>query len=106
MANIRMTVLLRVLGLSLATACLSFGATRYAHAASTIDFLASLSDSEIDSFRAWREARSAFNDQVDAYWEAVEAKRRERRKKRAARIPFDNNDYVMSFPPKYTGPKL
>lgn len=101
-----MTVLFHVLGLSLAVVCLSSGAVRHAYAASTIDFLASLSDSEIDAFRVWREARSTFNDQVDAYWDAVEAKRGERRKKRAAKVPFDRGDYVMSFPPKYTGPKL
>jgi len=75
-------------------------------AASTIDFLAALSDSEMDEFRAWKDARNVFNDRTDAYWDAVEAKRQGRRKKRAAKIPFEPTDYVMSLAPKYTGPTL
>jgi hypothetical protein len=98
---------LRALALSVIVAT-SFlgGGVSHAHAASTIDFLASLSDAEIDEFRAWKEARSDFNDQTDVYWEAVEAKRQVRRKKRAAKRPFDSSDYVKGFPPKYKGPSL
>jgi hypothetical protein len=106
-ANIRMTGLLRALAFSsIAWIFVLIGSAGYAGAASTVDFLASLSDEEIAEFRAWKEARNAFNDQTDAYWEAVESKRRIRRKKRAAGIPFDRSDYVMSFPPKYKGPSL
>lgn len=101
------TVALRALILSVvAGAFLLAGSIAPACAASTIDFLGSLSDSELDEFRAWKDARNAFNDRTDAYWDAVEAKRQVRRKKRAAKIPFDRSDYVMSFPPKYTGPTL
>jgi len=102
-----LTRALRALALSAAVAAVSLAAAVVpAGAASTIDFLAALSDSELDEFRAWKEARNVFNDRTDAYWEAVEAKRQTRRKKRSAKIPFDQNDYVMSFPPKYTGPTL
>jgi len=75
-------------------------------ALSTADFLASLSDSEVDEFQAWRAARKSYENQLDAYWDEVEAKRQGRKKKRAAKIPFDVTDYVMSFPPAYTGPSL
>lgn len=102
-----MTGLLRTLAFSLIAGAPLFACgAGPAGAVSTIDFLASLSDTEIDEFRAWKEARSTFNDRTDAYWDAVEAKRQVRRKKRAAKIPFDSSDYVMSFPPKYTGPSL
>lgn len=102
-----LTGALRALALSVvAGAFLLTGSIVPACAASTIDFLGSLSDSELDEFRAWKDARSTFNDRTDAYWDAVEAKRQVRRKKRAAKIPFDRSDYVMSFPPKYTGPTL
>jgi hypothetical protein len=79
---------------------------RQAHALSTADFLASLSEAEVDEFQAWKSARSRFEGQLDAYWDAVDGKRQERKKKRAAKIPFDAGDYVMSFPPSYKGPNL
>lgn len=75
-------------------------------ALSTADFLASLSESEVDEFQAWKAARKRYENQLDAYWDEVEAKRQGRKKKRAAKIPFDVTDYVMSFPPAYTGPSL
>lgn len=79
---------------------------RHAHAISTTDFLASLSETEVDEFQAWKAARSKFEGQLDAYWDAVEGKRQERKKKRNAKIQFDASDYVMSFPPSYRGPSL
>lgn len=107
-ANIRMTGLLRALALSsiIAAVFVLTAGIRPAGAESTIDFLASLSDAEIDQFRAWKEARTSFNDSTDAYWGAVEAKRMTRRKKRARDMRFDRSDYVTQFPPKYTGPSL
>ncbi|HVZ03507.1 hypothetical protein [Hyphomicrobium sp.] len=102
-----MTGLLRILTFcAIAGAFVLAGGAAPARAVSTIEFLASLSDSEIDQFRAWKEARSTFNDQTDAYWDAVENKRQVRRRKRSAKIPFSQSDYVMRFPPRYTGPSL
>jgi len=77
-----------------------------ARAVSTIDFLTSLSDSEVEAFQAWRTARQAYEQKLDAYWEKVDGKRQERKAKRASRVPFEASDYVMSFPPTYSGPKL
>ena len=90
--------------LCLALMCLAIAPR--AHAMSTIDFLTSLSDAEVEAFQAWKSARNTFEDQLDTYWDAVERKRELRRKKRAKKIPFDASDYVMSFPPKYKGPSL
>lgn len=77
-----------------------------ATAATTIEFLASLSPSEVENFQAWRAARRDYEAKLDAYWDKVDAKRAERKKKRATKTPFDANDYVMAFPPTYSGPKL
>ncbi|MBN9281764.1 MAG: hypothetical protein J0H37_05810, partial [Hyphomicrobium denitrificans] len=107
MATNGVTGALRALAFSAALAAVWLAASvAPVNAASTIDFLAALSDSEMDEFRAWKGARNVFNDRTDAYWDAVEAKRQGRRKKRTAKIPFEPTDYVMSLPPKYTGPTL
>lgn len=72
----------------------------------TIDFLSSLTEQEIHDYQEWRDARQAHNARLDAYWDKVDAKRSVRKKKRSSKTPFDADDYVMSFPPEYTGPKL
>jgi len=87
-------------------ALLWFGGMRPAHAISTIDFLTSLSEAELDAFQDWKTARHSYDRQLDTYWDAIESKRRVRRQKRSAKVPFDADDYVMSFPPKYKGPNL
>ncbi len=91
-----------LLGVALAGAALSNPAS----AISTADFLASLSDSEANAFQEWKAARRTYDGQLDAYWDQVDAKRQARKPKRAAKLAFDSNDYVMSFPPAYKGPKL
>lgn len=111
-AYLRMTSLFRKQGISaptlvLALVCLMVPmAPPRAAAMSTIDFLTSLSDSEIEAFQVWKTARQSFEDKLDAYWDAVEQKRALRKRKRAKNIPFSVNDYVMSFPPRYQGPEL
>ena len=77
-----------------------------AQGVSTADFLASLSDREIEQFREWKGARREFEAQLDQYWAAVDQKRQGRKRKRSGKIQFDTSDYVMSFPPKYQGPSL
>ena len=78
----------------------------HAQAMSTADFLASLADSEVTAFQNWKSARSAYEQKLDAYWNQVDAKRQSRKPKRAAKIAFDSNDYIMTFPPTFAGPKL
>lgn len=76
------------------------------HALSTADFLASLSAGEVDAFQEWKSARRVYEQKLDAYWDSVDGKRQARKKKRSAKLPFTEADYVMSFPPAYSGPKL
>ena len=47
---------------------------RPAHAISTIDFLTSLSETELDAFQDWKTARHAYDRQLDTYWDAIELK--------------------------------
>lgn len=98
---------MRVLGLCMmALAVLFFVPSRGAQAQSTADFLASLSDGEVDQFQQWKAARRIFEAQLDQYWAAVDDKREVRKRKRSQKIPFSASDYVMSFPPAYQGPPL
>ena len=75
-------------------------------AVSTVEFLGTLSNAEAENFQGWKSARRAYEQKLDTYWEKVDERRQARKKKRAAKIPFIAEDYVMSFPPQYTGPKL
>lgn len=72
----------------------------------TADFLASLSSREANAFQEWKAARHVYDQDLDGYWDKVDGKRQARKKKRATKEPYDTTDFVMSFPPTYTGPKL
>jgi hypothetical protein len=93
----------------IAAAALTLGAPCFAKAQApqpTADGLARLTPDQRAVYDAWRTARSAYEAQADAFWQAVDAKRDGRKKKRAAGQPFDASDYVAGFPPKYAGPPL
>jgi hypothetical protein len=51
------------------------------------------------------EARAAFDEQATAYWNAISEKRRGRNAKRRDHQPIALDDYVLTQPPVYTGPK-
>jgi hypothetical protein len=53
----------------------------------------------------YQEARAAFEQQASAYWSAIADKRRGRNAKRRDHQPIDADDYVLSQPPVYAGPK-
>lgn len=57
-------------------------------------------------YEAWKAARSTHEKQADAYWAEIERKKDQRREKRRAGQPFTAADFVMSHPPRYTGPEL
>lgn len=79
-----------------------------AHAMAGIadEFMVRLNDTHRQQFQAWRAARHAYEGRLDAYWAAVEGKRAERRKKKAAKLELVASDYVPTFPPQYEGPHL
>ena len=51
------------------------------------------------------EARAAFEEEAGAYWSSVSEKRRGRNAKRRARQQITLDDYVLTQPPVYEGPK-
>ena len=55
--------------------------------------------------KEYQEARAAFEEQAGPYWTSITEKRRGRNAKRRDRQPITLNDYVLTHPPLYTGPK-
>lgn len=53
----------------------------------------------------YEEARAAFEADASAYWSEISAKRRQRNAKRRDKIPVAADDYVLTQPPVYDGPK-
>ena len=53
----------------------------------------------------YKEARTAFEEEAGAYWNAIAEKRRGRNAKRREHQPISLDDYVLTQPPVYTGPK-
>ncbi len=77
---------------------------RAAEARGVDSFMAQLSSSENKLFQSYLTAWTFFDAEVDAYWGKVKAKRKARRRKKRSQIT--KRDYVRTFPPKYSGPKL
>jgi hypothetical protein len=55
--------------------------------------------------REYQEARAAFEEEAGAYWSSIYEKRRGRNAKRRDRQAIALDDYVVTQPPVYTGPK-
>jgi hypothetical protein len=55
--------------------------------------------------REYQEARAAFDQEASAYWSSISEKRRGRNAKRREHAPIALEDYVLTQPPVYTGPK-
>src|SRR5579872_919486 len=53
----------------------------------------------------YQAARAAFEEQAAAYWNAIAEKRRGRNAKRREHLAVSLDDYVLTQPPVYTGPK-
>ncbi|MGH6684428.1 MAG: hypothetical protein ACRECA_11025, partial [Pseudolabrys sp.] len=78
--------------------------------ASTADAMAqAVSPQAIAQYRRnlaeYQEARAAFEQEAGAYWSAISDKRRVRNAKRRDHRPIDADDYVLTQPPVYAGPK-
>ncbi len=70
------------------------------------EFLVTLNPPERTQLEAYLAANKIHEHRVDAYWSDVNAKRAERRRKKAAGIALIADDYAQTFPPTYEGPKL
>ena len=55
--------------------------------------------------REYQEARAAFEEEAGAYWSSIAEKRRGRNAKRREHLAIGLDDYVLTQPPVYTGPK-
>jgi hypothetical protein len=55
--------------------------------------------------KEYQETRAAFDAQAGAYWTAIADKRRGRNAKRRAQQAIALDDYVLTQPPVYSGPK-
>src|SRR3977135_1992640 len=55
--------------------------------------------------REYQRARSAFDQEAGAYWSSIAEKRRGRNAKRRERQTIALDDYVLTQPPVYSGPK-
>jgi hypothetical protein len=55
--------------------------------------------------REYQEARAAFEEEAGGYWNAIAEKRRGRNAKRREHQPIMLDDYVLTQPPVYAGPK-
>ena len=79
-------------------------------AAATADALAqAVSPQAIAEYRRklreYQQARAAFEQEAGAYWNSIAEKRRGRNAKRRERQAIGLDDYVLTQPPLYTGPK-
>src|SRR5262249_35062247 len=55
--------------------------------------------------KEYQEARAAFDEEAGAYWGGIAEKRKGRNAKRRAGQAVTLEDYVLTHPPVYTGPK-
>ena len=55
--------------------------------------------------KEYQEARAAFDEEAGAYWTSISDKRRGRNAKRRDRQTITLDDYVLTHPPLYAGPK-
>jgi hypothetical protein len=55
--------------------------------------------------REYQEARTAFEEEAGAYWNSIAERRRGRNAKRREHLAIGLDDYVLTQPPVYTGPK-
>ena len=55
--------------------------------------------------KEYEEARAAFEEEAGAYWSAISEKRKGRNAKRRERQTIALDDYVLTQPPVYSGPK-
>ena len=55
--------------------------------------------------KQYQEARAAFEEEAGAYWSSIAEKRRGRNAKRREHLAIGADDYVLTQPPVYAGPK-
>ena len=56
-------------------------------------------------FREYQQARAAFDEEAGAYWSSIAEKRRGRNARRREHLAIGLDDYVLTQPPVYAGPR-
>ncbi len=97
---------LRGAAIALAGLCVAVSASTGADARSSEQFARTLPAAERKLFEDYLSAKTTFDFKSDAYWRSVTDKRALRRGKRSRGESIASDDYVKTFPPKYTGPEL
>lgn len=72
----------------------------------TAEFAATLDDRQRREFEAYTSARAYFEFETDKFWRACSDKRALRKRKKAVGEALTVDDYVLSYPPEYKGPRL
>ena len=93
-------------GLLACALVLAMGMGRLAAQGIGPELAARLNETQQHAYVFYLRARGSFELEQQAYWIAVDAKRDERKKKRASGQPFTAADYIPDQPPKYAGPAL
>ena len=96
-----------VIRLSLVSLALLSAAPAYAWDAKIPDNVANAmaqSGDYAQRLAEYQQARAAFDQDAEAYWNAVSEKRRTRIAKRRDRVAISVHDYVLEQPPLYEGP--
>jgi hypothetical protein len=89
---------LRIAWITLAASLLAAVPTRAQGVPSTViaDYQAKLA--------RYLDARQAYDAEAEVYWNSIGDKRRQRNAKRRDHLPIGLADYVLTQPPRYTGP--
>jgi hypothetical protein len=78
-----------------------------AQSSKTIEALiARLDAAQRSELALYRAARARHDAALQSYWSTVATRRTERRRKLRAGGPIGPEDYVLTFPPEYSGPRL
>jgi hypothetical protein len=95
-----------VASLAVAGLCLAVLPETAAAARGSEKFAKTLSPTDRKLFEEYLSAKATHDFKSDAYWRDVSDKKALRRGKRGRGETVTANDYVTTFPPKYTGPEL
>ena len=106
MRRVKFCVRAALAAMLLAAVMLAPSPPAFALSGAAVEFASTLDPRARQSFEEWQAAQADHETVLDFYWRDVTDKRAQRRAKRAKSEVLTLQDYVLSFPPEYKGPKL